>query len=614
MKKVASLLLIAVLILSSFFSLFSCYEPPLRKPETPENGKDKENTIIVPQYKDYQRGTIDFDKITYKRPDITAAIEIFSELAKEIEKNDRSFEEYIALIEEAEVYYLDILTMAAYSNILASRDSSDIYWTEEYKYISTNYSEFAQSIEEMFVAAANSPFAERFENEYFGEGLIEEYKDGGDYTDKIVQLLAQEAELESDYSSLSTATVIISYEGKTDNVDNILSYYSETYGENSQEYKDAQKECQELFESTREEKEKKILVDLFKVRRLISDEFGYDSYATFAYENIYHDYSPSDMKRFTKDVANYVLPVYIKLANSLFYTSESYYDDPEKLDRAKLINTSYDMLCTADLELAEIYTYMLQHKLYDINPSAVNRFDGAFTTYLDTYNAPFIFISTEGNTNDYTTMMHEFGHFADYYINNAATTSLDLSEVSSQGLEFLTLTLLEDKLSNKESNRLLYYEMENVMLTLIFQSFYALFEHKAYEIEYDDISEATLNAAVASAAKEIGLNSQYYSDIGSVLIPHIFLYPFYVQSYCTSASVSLQLYFMEIEEEGAGFKAYKQLISRTNENLTFEEYVSAAGLSSPFEKDILKELADNIHYRLLGSHYFNDSISGLSAA
>ena len=71
---------------------------------------------------------------------------------------------------------------------------------------------------------------------------------------------------------------------------------------------------------------------------------------------------------------------------------------------------------------------------------------------------------------------------------------------------------------------------------------------------------------------------------------------------------------MEIEEEGAGFKAYKQLITRTDDNLTFEEYVSAAGLSSPFKKDILKELADSIHYRLLGSHYFNDSISGLSAA
>ena len=85
---------------------------------------------------------------------------------------------------------------------------------------------------------------------------------------------------------------------------------------------------------------------------------------------------------------------------------------------------------------------MLQFDLYDIEISSHNRQDGAFTSYLDDYDAPFIFISSDETIGDYSTLIHEFGHFADMFINNGGSTSIDQKEISSQGLEYIMLHYL----------------------------------------------------------------------------------------------------------------------------------------------------------------------------
>ena len=76
----------------------------------------------------------------------------------------------------------------------------------------------------------------------------------------------------------------------------------------------------------------------------------------------------------------------------------------------------------------------------------------------------------------------------------------------------------------------------------------------------------------------------------------------------------MEIYFLELESKGAGIEAYLKLINRGEKNKTFEEHVTDAGLTSPFAKDVLKELADNIHYNILGSYYYSESNNNSNAA
>ncbi|MBE6644094.1 MAG: hypothetical protein E7612_01790 [Ruminococcaceae bacterium] len=612
MKKYLTTFLLLAFLATGIFTLYACQDGVTDGDNESGGGNNDDEAIIVPEYKDYLRGTVNFSDISYQRPDIDQIISDFDAVCSAIEENTETFEKQLEMIKALEDGYNELLTMRSYANILAYKDTSNAYWQAENEYISTNFPSFSKSVENMLVTAANSAHAERFEEEYFQNDLIATYKDGGKYTDEVVELMEAEAELESRYSSLSTANVTIAYKFKRDTVDNILAFYADSLGINSEEYKTVETDCLEIYESEVQKLSEELLVDLFKIRRDISDEFGHTSYAEFAYDVMDHEYSESDFENFLCDISRFLLPVYQKLSSYIFNQYD--FSNRGQIEQNRLINGTADIMKNADAKLYEIYSYMLQHSLFDVSPSSSNRFDGAFTAYLDSYNAPFIFISTEGDVTDYTVLCHEFGHFADYYINYSASTSLDLSEVSSQALELLALTQFDGILSEQTVNNLTLYKIEQTLSCIIFQGFYAAFEHIAYDIPKENISIETLNDAVKTAATTVGLNSNVIDALGYVTIPHIFLYPFYVQSYCTSAALSLEIYFAELNDDGSGFEVYMELLDRGEDKLTFDEHLERVGLTSPLESDYLRVIADRIHYELMGSHYFKDYNGGENAA
>lgn len=588
-------------------------------PSKPEI-EDYHDKIKVPEYKDYGRTTVKFENVVYSRPDFDAAINGFNRVIAIIEANELSFEEQVAAIEGLEPIYSNVLTMNSLASLNNSKNTSDAYWNGEFAYNSEKYPSFAKKVEDMFVAAANSPLAERFEDEYFGEGLIEQYKDGGRYSDRAVELFEKEAELEASFSSLSTATVEITVNEKTDTVDNLLDYFREEFGSTSKEYNTAYTVCMQEYEYKVDDISKSLLVELIRTRKLIATELGDDSFITYAYEALGRDYTPEQMSKFLDDVAEFVVPVFTELYSFVFYPYFYPYDEAKRHEPTKqtldaLVNNGYSYLCEVDSELADIYRYMLQFDLYDIEKERTNRDEGAFTTYLYDYEAPYLFMTAYGDITDYSTLYHEFGHFADYYVNYDSPTSIDQSEVSSQGLEYIMLHFLEGKLSESDARYVMYNAMYTVLEVLLYQGFYARFEELAYSLPYEQITEANLNLAVATAAEEFALNSDVVNSISYVFIPHIFLYPFYVQSYCTSVIPAVELYFMEDEAVGTGLAAYKKLIDRNGSVQTFAEAIVEAGLSSPFADGVLRDIADKIHFAVLGFHYYkSESTAGGAAA
>ncbi len=589
-------------------------EPPSGENPPPVDGGAPEKSIIKPQFKAYDRKTIDFARIEYARPDAEKLLSDFSSVTDIITKNEIPYTDQLSAVMSLESGYSSFRTMYSYSNILMSVDARSTYWCDEYDYISGYVPSFSSTIEKLYVAAARSEHASKFEADYFGKGLIEEYADGGIYTDTLVKLMEKETEIENRYSAISTANVVITYKNITDSFDGIMDFFAETYGESSLTYAMALEECTALYNESANKMSREMLVELLKVRKLISNELGCKSYAEYAYQAMEHDYTTDQMLGFIRDVAQYVVPVYYAVSYYVLWPYFEQHDECAPLDRIDLINTLYHAYEDMDDELSDIYSYMLQFGLYDVEYANENRFNGSFCTYLEDYDAPYVFLSANGDCEDYMTLAHEFGHFADYFINDGAEASLDLSEVSSQALEFLTLTKIEDDMSVSEYKYLLYSQISSSFDVLLFQSFYALFEHYAYDIAYDSISEKTLIDAMQRAAKDMGMSEDYFDSLDHVLIPHIMLYPFYVQSYPVSASIALEIYYVENESEGEGLAAYLELIDREDGSLTFETILEEAGLTSPFTVGYLKGLADMIHYDIMGAHFFKKSLVESNAA
>ena len=107
-------------------------------------------------------------------------------------------------------------------------------------------------------------------------------------------------------------------------------------------------------------------------------------------------------------------------------------------------------------------------------------------------------------------------------------------------------------------------------------------------------------------------DSGIYHSLDYVLIPHVFISPCYVQSYCTSMAVSLELYFMEKSNTGDGVRVYLDLINREGTPLLFEDYLESNGLRSPFESGLIRELAYKLYYDILGDYRYDENV-GISS-
>jgi len=611
-KKSISLILLLCLLLSSLTALFSCGDKELPEgtddtPQQPSTPTDESylDKLIKPVYKDYERGTINFSEIVYTRPDFEAINNACVSFTEKIKSNSDSYEALLAELEALDDKASTVLTMYSFARIYSSKDSSEKYWTDEYEYISKNYSGFVKVIEDMKVACANSPFAESFEEDFFGEGFVKEYKDGSDLSEAEALLLAEEASLVADYNAISTASIEITYLGKTDTVDNLLSYHKEKYGEGSPEYLAAESSCLSLYYEKFYSQAKLIFIELVKIRSKIAEESGYDNYLDYCYSERELDYTPADTSRLISDIAEYVLPVYVSLYERVFYQHETT-GQAGKSSFDTTINTAYEVISKLSPELHSIFSYMLQHGLFDIESEEnQNRDPGAYTIYLHDYSAPFIFMTGEENIRDYSTLFHEFGHFADFYINDGKSASTDIAEISSQALEMLILEELSKSLGEAQKSYLLCNTFQNALETLIFQGFYAKFEEMAYKLEYNRITEDNLNAIIIECADEFSLNTQYFNSIETILIPHFITNPVYVHSYCTSVIPALEIYFLEEENRGDGFATYMSFISRGEEKYDFLALLESANLTSPFEDNYIWRLADKIHYRLLGAHYYS---------
>ena len=486
-------------------------------------------------------------------------------------------------------------TLASINN---SRDSANEFWLEQYTYLSTNSASFSQAIEDMFVACAQSEHKETFEADYFGESL-DDYVDGGVYTDALVALLAQESDLIAQYNGFSTTTVIITLDDGTQGtveelLANIPAHQQTSYKALYMQYY--------MAEVTRLSKD--IYIELVKVRMQIADELGEDNYANVAYDDLGHDYTPEQGLKFVSGV-KYIYQYYGDLYTNYFTNLRTELEP--MANKISVVNDLYVLLGEMDPELQAIYSYMLQHGLYDYENGADNRDDGAYTTYIQSNSSPFIFMTATGKTSDYVTLSHEFGHFADMYTNDGLGASLDLSEVYSQALSYLMLVRMADMFTGSpELERaykyMLNYEMDGIYNTLGYQGYLAAFEHMVYQLDISQVNEENLLKVMEEASIHV-LGSVYPSlcTWDAVLIVHTIEYPFYVQSYATSIIAALEIMMMEANERGAGVAAFMSLLQRDNENpLTFEEELARAGIRSPLRTAAILNTYKKLYTYLTG--------------
>ncbi|MDO4543442.1 MAG: hypothetical protein Q4C01_02715 [Clostridia bacterium] len=550
-------------------------EPPAGNTPTPSVSEE----IVFP---DIEHGTVKFSDMVFVMPDTDALIADIERVQSEYgEGADAAacLEEYESLCQR----YTDASSMASIAYILYCLDVTNDEMQQNYEDLNNSLTDVSWRLTDLGIALIEDPAS--------GASYSQDYIDmlylGDMLNDESIQdLVKQETELTSQYEELNS-TFTIEYNGQQVSYDDISSIDDSTL---IYRYFDE-------FNAAAGE----IYIQLVDVRTEIATTLGYDNYTDYAYDSYDRDFSPEDSLALGDRVKAYIAPLYFELIFEYIAEYYGFIDNATEYEQASTMESLRSNIEAVFPELIPAWDYMIEYELYNFDLSDV-KMEGSYSTTIENLNAPFMYSHWDGDVTTISTIIHEFGHYSNFYLNPDtgwnSGGSLDLAEVDSQGLELLMLNRAEQIYGAENADSARVYAMMTAMYVLIAGCMEDEFQQYAYA--NPDATLEDLNAEYYRIAQEYGFDFLYgYSGTEWAMIHHHFQSPMYYISYATSMLGALQVFAAGTEDYDAACHAYLSIQSRPQYS-KFRETLISAGLSDPFDETLINEIATTIRSYLAG--------------
>ena len=515
-----------------------------------------------------------FDDMPYERPDPAAFHALADRLNRALSEG-AGYRKVVSLLDRLFALYYSAGTVTSIADIRSCRNLTDEYWAEEYAACLAAQTEIGDIMEEVYLVCGSSPYGERLARDFFGEGFLEEY--GEDAEEKLsadyVRLLEQENALLTEYRDL-VAQPTVNVRGKEVPVEDILY---DVWG--VRDYNSLMNAYYEKYNPLLGD----LYIRLMNVRKEQARQLGYDSYAEMMYDiGFDRDFSVDQGRAFLESVRKWVLPVYGRRMDEERQAAltEGY------ISEEQLFGVLETVAHGLGGEIAQAYDFMRRNELCDLQMSDA-KMDMSFQTYLEDYDAPFLFVHPYGDRSDIIAVTHEFGHYAEAYISYGAYRSMDLAEVFSQAMQFLSLNQLRGVMGDQGVGMLRTLNLYDALDTLVWQAAYAEFEERAFQLEEPTVEK--LNSLMLDVGRAYGLTDGSDGfDVFWIDITHFFESPFYVISYPVSACCALEIFEKELAD-GSGVDTYLRLAN--SEAIGLIEGAEKVGLQNPLSDARVQDVA-----------------------
>ena len=492
-----------------------------------------------------------FSQMSYSRPDMEQFERSAGQYCQEAAVQT-DLEAMLALIYGFNALHDDFYTNYSYAMIRYSKDQTNAHWTGEYQYCAEQCALVDSFRDQFYRVLAKSPLRSVLESPaYFGPDFFKSYEGPSLYDDYFMELLQQETMLENAYYDL-------------------IAQAGENFGYNQSFYDTYGQQVQQLF------------VQLVQVRQEQARYAGFDSYPEFAYTFYYgRDYSVEDAIGYLADIRAELAPLYQKLlADGVDVTLYA-------CSRQEMFDYVRKTAQSMGGQIVTAFSDMDRAGLYDIGYGE-NKLDMSFEVYLPNYRCPYVFVNPTGTTYDQLTFVHEFGHFCKDYCSMGSGVTIDVAEIFSQGMEYLSLSYGP---ADPNMTRL---KLVDSLCVYVEQAAYSSFELQVYGLVGEDLTAENVQALYDRICTGYGMTGSWRY----VLIPHFFVEPMYVISYVVSNDAALQLYQMEKAKSGSGLACLQE--SFTARSPYFLAFLEEAGLESPFAPGRIQRVKETLQSILRG--------------
>ena len=492
----------------------------------------------------YYGTAVPFDQMEYTRPDMDALDASVDACLTAAQSGD-SIETLMDAVYTFYSQYDGFSTNQSLACLHHNLDMTSTYWEKEYTFCAENSPAAEAAIERLFHGLALCPMRKALEaEEYFGPGFFDAYEDEP-FIDKTLQgLLEQEAALESRYYTL-------------------MNQYANA------EYTLSDTLYREMAE---------LLIRLVRLRQEMADYLGYPDYPTLAYE-LYHsrDYTPKQAIAYMNRVADTLCDPYVALLTG--FDSKSMESFCSEEDTFRYMQQAAKAMGGT---VADAFSYLNQYDLYDIAYND-NKAPTSYEIYIWNYYAPFVFLSPYMDQSDKLSFAHEFGHFAADYSYDGSFAGIDIAEIHSQAMEYLSLCY------GKDTQMLADYKLADSLCIYMEQSAYGLFEHQLYNLKGDQLTAENVIDLFQTVGTQCGFDTISWDPREYVTVQHFYTDPMYVVSYVVSNDLALQIYQMELAQPGTGLRLYEQILPSQDSCLL--AFAENNGLQSPFSDGRLQEVS-----------------------
>lgn len=552
---------------------------------------EEADTRETDAFTEREHADVDYADMEYTHIEVEPLMEemaAIKELAADAANAAEVEERYNAVIERV----LDMVTMYVLVDIRQSANVMDEEAAAEVTYLSGALDVVDNEYSLLLRALLESP-CDAFLKELLTEDDVAYYLEYESKSEEELALGEKESELETEYRQ-AAASITVEYNGDEWTDDD--AYYAYAYGEISYDDYNA---ISTAFAMKQNEILGEIYLRMVDLRKEIAAAEGYDNYVDYAYEAIYgRDYTQEEVRPFHQAVKEGGFYELYNDLYDLFYAGvdlDIYYGDYTGRDTLELVGSYIDQMSS---EMGEAYAYMLRHGLYDIEADDYKA-DTGFTNILRSYNAPFFFNSPYGQLYDFTTIVHEFGHYNHFYWADndwyAPSCSYDADEVHSQGLEVL-FSHWYDEIFEDNAQFVLDFQLSNLIGSgIVYGCLHD--ELQQYVYAEEDLTLQKINQKYRQLAGEYGLaaaDDPRDEMVSWVTIPHTFVSPCYYISYATSAAGAL-IFWLEAQNKDYFdvVDEYLKFVALPGD-VGFQDSFTSLGMPNPFSPEYISELAQTL--------------------
>ncbi|MBP3371305.1 MAG: hypothetical protein J6L88_02140 [Clostridia bacterium] len=529
-------------------------------------------------YEDDFHGDVSFLDMEYERPDLQELESQIDKLFTVGETGDAA--SVVAQCDVVDELWTHAVTCYRIADIHYNMDTNDEFYEQEQSFLYEEITRMEVKLYDGYMVLIEGGYKEALIEDW-GEDEVQATIDYAQLvTPESALIDARDNELQQVYYDLMDSTTI-TWEGRTLTLDDIL--------EDEKIVGDAYQQCIDLYCNELAAGFEDEFMEMISMRNDQARTLGFESYAHYRNAVYDRDYSPEDVAVFREAVKTYIVPLYYDLI------LKSYgYDDKEALfdasfEQEELMDWTRHTLGGISGELVQAFDYMLEFDLYDIDDSD-GKIDGAYTTYIDEYEAPFYLGCFNGDYYAVNEITHEFGHYASYF-HNPGEGPLDLAEIDSQGLQLLMIRGFDQIYGDDVAGDAATDVLLDMMYSLITGCLYDEFQEAVYTQE---LSMDEIGALHAQLYEDYGLaDLYYYSQHSWLLVHHNITSPYYYISYATSAVPALEIWQVAQEDYDEGVELYLSLYERDHYD-DFTEVLEDLGFSDPLAPETIQSLAGSL--------------------